>query len=328
MSNNEDLLKALLGVSSLNDFVPHTRNEKILMNCITKSGTAGLEPPQSRIEVLLHELAEELSGSNPNVCTVTISVSPSGVADEYTLYDDAWGSIGNGLVHSLGVGSYIIEIHATGYGNESGYSSINFTVTQSDITAGTKTVPVTLVPRYQTSMGEFIHITDALNRSATISANADCNVIVQKKNVFETTVSDNPSGQFNPIIRGNITTVAGQKYTISFDTTNSGVKCYINSHSGFDEDYFFCDGTRKAITLTANNTNNEKLVTLISVAEASQPGLITNVQVELGEAATEYEEYSGQTLTLESGVAQSVMLSEGINNIMSDNAEATITLVY
>ena len=328
MSNNEELLMALLGVSSLDNFVPRTRNEKILMNCITKSGTAGLEQPQSRIEALLQELAEELSGENPSVCAVTISVSPSGVADEYTLYDDEWGFIGNGLVHSLGVGSYIMEIHATGYGNASGYSSINFTITQSDITAGSKTVSVTLVPRYQTVTGEFIHITDALNRSATLAANADCNVIVQKKNVFETTVSDNPSGQFNSIIRGNITIVSGQKYTISFDTTNSGVKCFINSHSGFSEYYFYCDGTRKSITKTAKSTKTDELVTLFSVAEAAQPGFITNVQVELGETATDYEAYSGQTLALASGVAQSVTLAAGINNIVSDNAEATLTLVY
>lgn len=327
MSNNEELLMALLGVSSLDNFVPRTRNEKILMNCITKSGTAGLEQPQSRIEALLQELAEELSGENPSVCAVTISVSPSGVADEYTLYDDEWGFIGNGLVHSLGVGSYIMEIHATGYGNASGYSSINFTITQSDITAGSKTVSVTLVPRYQTVTGEFIHITDALNRSATLAANADCNVIVCGKNLFDkTTATDNKAISDSGELYDSTSKFTSPFYNIKGTSyiKFSGYESNSNSWCAFydaDKTFISLVGSfRYSDTAVPENTVFMRFSAPLTAKDT--------VQFEIGNTETDYEAYSGQTLALASGVAQSVTLAAGINNIVSDNAEATLTLVY
>jgi len=61
-SRIETLLKALLNGDTIEDFVPQSRSEAYLKNCILRNGVAGLPAPQSRMDALLYQLAEEIPG--------------------------------------------------------------------------------------------------------------------------------------------------------------------------------------------------------------------------------------------------------------------------
>ena len=62
-SRNEELIQALLNGKTLTDFAPCSRAESYLKACINKTGTEGLPTPQSRMDVLLLELASQLSNT-------------------------------------------------------------------------------------------------------------------------------------------------------------------------------------------------------------------------------------------------------------------------
>lgn len=72
MSNTEKLLNALVNGTSVDDFTPTSRVEKILFNCIQKNGVSNCEPPQSNNELLLQKLSIDLkTGSNVPVDVAT-----------------------------------------------------------------------------------------------------------------------------------------------------------------------------------------------------------------------------------------------------------------
>ena len=58
----EMLLNALINGESI-DFEPQSRMEAYLKNCINKTGTEGLPPPESRADALLYKLAESIKAS-------------------------------------------------------------------------------------------------------------------------------------------------------------------------------------------------------------------------------------------------------------------------
>ena len=58
-SRFEDLVTALLKGETV-DIEPRSRIEQCLKNCIDRTGTDGLPAPQSRVEALLWQLAEQL----------------------------------------------------------------------------------------------------------------------------------------------------------------------------------------------------------------------------------------------------------------------------
>lgn len=97
--------------------------------------------------------------------------------------------------------------------------------------------------------------------------------------------------------------VDGQVYTVSFDTENTGIEVYINTISGFSEyKWFNMDGKRKTFTLTYNtpSATDEWLHLVSRNSETSDiaAGAISNIQIEIGDTATEYEPYSEQVITL------------------------------
>lgn len=59
-SRIEELLQTLLNGDTIEDFVPQSRSEAYLKNCILKNGVEDLPTPQSRMDALLYSLAEEI----------------------------------------------------------------------------------------------------------------------------------------------------------------------------------------------------------------------------------------------------------------------------
>ena len=97
----------------------------------------------------------------------------------------------------------------------------------------------------------------------------------------------------------------GVSYAVSFDTENTGISCYINPQS-FTYKVFQMDGKRKSFvfTYTEDKTmgydadGSTILVTRDSATSDVASGLISNVQIEAVNSATEYEPYKGQSLTI------------------------------
>ena len=58
----EMLLNALINGETI-DFEPQSRMEAYLKNCINKTGTKGLPPPESRADALMYKLAESIKAS-------------------------------------------------------------------------------------------------------------------------------------------------------------------------------------------------------------------------------------------------------------------------
>ena len=94
----------------------------------------------------------------------------------------------------------------------------------------------------------------------------------------------------------------GQTYTISFDTENTGCRCYIDpGNFVLPYEVFVCDGTRKVFTGVANRTkSNSMIVALITNDSTGAPvGNISNVMLEVGDVAHAYEDYTLQTVEAE-----------------------------
>lgn len=97
----------------------------------------------------------------------------------------------------------------------------------------------------------------------------------------------------------------GVSYVVSFDTENTGISCYINPAS-FAYKAFQMDGTRKTFvftytedkTMDAGADGSVILVSRDSETSNVASGLISNVQIEVANAATTYEPYKAQTLTI------------------------------
>ena len=63
ISRYEKMLKALINGETV-DFKPRSRIEQALKNCCERKGREGLPAPGSRVEVLLHLLAEKLKNGD------------------------------------------------------------------------------------------------------------------------------------------------------------------------------------------------------------------------------------------------------------------------
>lgn len=84
-SKSEQLVTALINGETVN-FIPDSRNEKLLKACIDKSGTEGLPPPQSRLEALLFELAEVLHNSTGDADLSDATATAADIALDKTAY--------------------------------------------------------------------------------------------------------------------------------------------------------------------------------------------------------------------------------------------------
>lgn len=94
---------------------------------------------------------------------------------------------------------------------------------------------------------------------------------------------------------------AGKTYTLSFDTENTGKRMYLNPNSGFTYTQFTMDGQRHSFTKKMTDTviNFEHQLALVSLSETTDVmcGVISNVQLEEGDTATEYEPWTDPSTT-------------------------------
>lgn len=128
MSRVEQMLIALLNDSST-DLIPKSRIEEYLDNCVDGDGTEGLPPPQSRVGVLLYQLAEKLKGG---------VVVDDAAGQTYLLVDESGKEVLAVLVDE----------------------DVNLTATEDDIREGTTAVTGTgvttgikVIPSYHTTEG-------------------------------------------------------------------------------------------------------------------------------------------------------------------------------
>lgn len=75
-SRIEDLVSVLINGGSVS-FAPNSRVEQYLQNCIDGSGTDGLPTPDSRIEILLWQLADNINSGGGGV-----EVDPDSIATD------------------------------------------------------------------------------------------------------------------------------------------------------------------------------------------------------------------------------------------------------
>ena len=122
------------------------------------------------------------------------------------------------------------------------------------------------------------------------------------KNLAETKHMQSVTGQY-----GRLTSITpiilreGLSYTVSFDTENTGIGCYLNPESFNSYQAFTMDGKRKSFTFNMTEDRTMQVVsdgttTLVSRSSATSDvasGLISNVQIEVGSNATTYEPYTG-----------------------------------
>lgn len=110
-----------------------------------------------------------------------------------------------------------------------------------------------------------------------------------------TTPVANATIQYRPVLYiEDFTYLAGITYTISFDTENTGKAVYLNSAGGdFGWHTFTMDGKRHSFTKTFTSNQTIRHQAIVSVNETTdvEVGLVSNVQIEIGGAATGYEAY-------------------------------------
>jgi hypothetical protein len=136
---------------------------------------------------------------------------------------------------------------------------------------------------------------DSVNVNGSLTQKGSPVPFVKKsKNLLQETQNRKDVTQaYYSLIRGNFYAIAGQQYTISFNTNNNGGALYLHEnikHDGYK--YVSCDGTRKTITFTATETkqyNNENILTPSKAVTTAYD--ITDIQIEMGSKATEFEPY-------------------------------------
>lgn len=92
MSRFEELMQKLLNGETITeaDFPIMSRLEKALIACINKTGTDGLDIPQSRAEELLQLLSVQMTNLKAEPETEELTVIPSGTAQEFTPSEDTY----------------------------------------------------------------------------------------------------------------------------------------------------------------------------------------------------------------------------------------------
>lgn len=97
-------------------------------------------------------------------------------------------------------------------------------------------------------------------------------------------------------IRDSITFPPGVKYVISFDTTNTGIACYVNEELVGTATHFTMDGNRKSFVFSytdGKTVSNPRCITRYSETSSVSAGTISNIMIEVGSTATAYEPYTG-----------------------------------
>ena len=122
------------------------------------------------------------------------------------------------------------------------------------------------------------------------------------KNLAESIEIFSTSGQYGTMCIAGYTIKKGEKYTISFNTPNSGTDCYLQNSweikLSYDGGYYYTnlDGTRKSIVVTATETGyfkSTKGIILKRTNDSKETGLISNFMIEKwngNDKASDYEE--------------------------------------
>lgn len=130
MTDFEKLVTALLNGESVT-ITPNTDFERYLIACIEGSGTEGLPTPNSRMDVLLYQLAEKIGNGD-------IGVAPADGTQTYILRTPAGEEVAAVLVEEATV--------FTATANDIREGTV--AATESGVTTGTK-----VIPSYNTSEG-------------------------------------------------------------------------------------------------------------------------------------------------------------------------------
>lgn len=98
-------------------------------------------------------------------------------------------------------------------------------------------------------------------------------------NIAKTVETLEQSTQYETMVYVSDTTMRkGKTYILSFDTPNTGARCYINDACGFDLSYFYCDGERKSYKKTFTDEvilNRQKVISFDNGSSTK----ITNVMI-------------------------------------------------
>lgn len=147
---------------------------------------------------------------------------------------------------------------------------------------------------------------DAPVELVSAGKNGSINVTVAGKNLAKVLYAQSLTTRYGSLVNiKGFKLLKGVKYSVSFDTENTGVYCYINSKA-FSYYRFQQDGTRKSFVFTYTEDKmmdiepdgSTILVSRDSETSDVASGLISNVQIEVAGFATEYEPYKAQTLTV------------------------------
>lgn len=125
-------------------------------------------------------------------------------------------------------------------------------------------------------------------------------LVSSNKNMFKETQNiKTETAQYKGIIYGNFCVKEGETYTVSFDTNNNSGRVYINEHI-FDTNLRQnCDGKRHSITATAKQTKNFENEAVIKTEKTVTTAYnISNVQIELSNTNSNYEQHKGETLII------------------------------
>ena len=149
MSKTEELLTALIDNADVENFVPSSRVEQILLCCIKKQSAQNCGPPQSRVEDLLQELAatiEQGGGSGQSESFIAFQSSSefslatsNGVVGwdgemEYSNDNSLWFSWGGESITAISnSGLYTIYLRGSGNTIITNYGASTFTITGTGV---------------------------------------------------------------------------------------------------------------------------------------------------------------------------------------------------
>lgn len=125
-------------------------------------------------------------------------------------------------------------------------------------------------------------------------------IVSSNKNMSkETSNIKTETAQYKNIVHCDFCLKKGETYTISFDTNNNGGRVYINEFIFDNDTRLNCNGQRQHITATATASGFFKNTVLLKTANTATTAYnISNVQIELANTNSSYEQHKGETLVM------------------------------
>ena len=152
-----------------------------------------------------------------------------------------------------------------------------------------------------TAYAPFVPNSPSPDYPAPITMPSNFDVLACGKNLVDATSSYSVTSKYSTLIFGYVKIKEGLTYTLTFNTENTGISCYIHGNMGLPYTVFTCDGTKKTFTLTAirdSSLGNVSFFARASETSSTATGYISELQIELGSTATSYESYTGNSVTV------------------------------